>query len=244
MPAATAYYLSATCLFLIWGYLLVQGLRSERGRAYPAFYVFVALSAASHAAKLIGVNVLGKFTYGYSYLYYLSSFPVYLAEVWILWRILQVSRGRSSWSILLGVGVFGSVMLAGSLAGSEVHVFLRLENVALSVLSALGATALVAAFQSRRVAIGRNYAGMLLGILLPACLMWANQTAYLFGAGWWPFPLFDYSIEPLYLLSWFVLLWAMRTFDPPVLTPGVPILESVIRRRLQKAFLSLKGLAQ
>ena len=242
MPAATAYYLSATCLFLIWGYLLVEGLRSERARAYPAFYLFVALSASSYAVKLVGVNFLDHLTY--SYLYYLSSLPVYLAEIYILWKILRIALGQPPVWLSLGIGCFGLIMVGGSILQSQAHIFYRLENAALSILAALGAAALVAAFQSRRVAIGRNYAGMLLGVLLPACLMWANQTAYLFGAGWWPFPLFEFSVEPVYLLSWFVLLWAMRTFDPPLPTPGATISESVIRSRLQKAFLSLKGLAQ
>ncbi len=242
MPAATAYYLSAICLFLIWGHLLFEGLRSERARAYPAFYLFVALSAISYAAKLLGVNFLDHLAY--SYLYYLSSLPVYLTEIYILWKILRIALGRPPIWLLLGVGCFGLIMLAGSMLQSQAHIFYRLENAALSVLAALGAAALVAAFQSRRVAIGRNYAGMLLGILLPACLMWANQAAYLFGAGWWPFPFFEYSVEPVYLLSWFVLLWAMRTFDPPVQTSGTTVPESVIRSRLQKAFLSLKGLAR
>lgn len=242
MPVEAAYYLSATCLFLIWSYLLLQGLRSERGRAFPAFYVFVALSAISYAVKLVGKQYLGSFEYGV--LYYLSSLPVYLAEIYILWRILRIALGQVAAKLLLAVGAFGVIMFVGSMLQSESHLVYRIENAALSVLAALGSAALVAAFQSRRAAIGRNYAGMLLGILLPACLMWANQTAFLFGAGWWPFRFFAYSIEPVYLLSWFVLLWAMRTFDPPVLTSGAPLPESAVRSRLQQAFQSLKGLAQ
>ena len=215
------YYFSAIILYSIWGGLVYYGVRrqdwnGEKSRLllrYPLFYTFLFSSILLNFLRFGMASILGTESESYSDFYWVSRYVPFVLAIAIVWKVYRLAGRGSGWDyvpllILPGFIVFESLRVPGT------HHYIIISNALLCFEAVLGLMAYNRLFKNRRLKLGSNLSGILMGLYIPCLIAWLNHTLYLFGAVL-PYEFFASVMEPITLLSWFLMARGMRRLDPP-----------------------------
>ncbi|MEE8586308.1 MAG: hypothetical protein V3T83_15795 [Acidobacteriota bacterium] len=228
----TWYYLFAIILYPIWCNLVYYGLRRRdwEGRKrrlifrYPLFYTYLFSSILVNFLRFGMANIWGRESYLYTDLYYLSRYLLFVLAIAIIWRIYRLAGRGSGWDYVLLL-IFPGFIVFESFRMESSHLYIVISNALLCFEAVLGLLVYLRLFSNRRLRLGANLSGILMGLYIPCLIAWLNHTIYLFGAflpsdlAFLPsdlsYTIFAYIMEPITLLSWFLIARGMWRLDPP-----------------------------
>lgn len=184
-------------------------------------------------ASSVGVKAVIYFNY-----FYLTRFILYGLAIAIILKICRMVGKGSRWDYA-PVLIVPAFILVESLQLPNSHYFTKLSNALLCFEAMLGLSTYMRLFTNRRLKVGSNLGGILAGLYFPCLIAWLDHTIYLFGdlvGADLPFSLFASAMEPIGLLSWFLIALAMRRYDPPRWEdPPEPDLDSEVEEAFGEA---------
>ncbi len=215
------YYFSALILYTLWGSLVYYGVRSQvwNGKKsrllfqYPLFYTLLFFSILINVLRYVIASTLGRESEFYSDFYWLSRYVPFVLAIAIVWKIYRLAGRGSGWDYI-PLLIFPGFIVVESLWVTDSHYYVVISNALLCFEAVLGLMAYLRLFKNRRLRLGANLSGILMGLYIPCLIAWLNHTLYLFGAVV-PYTVFAYVMEPITLLSWFLVARGMRRLDPP-----------------------------
>ncbi len=197
----------------IWSYLLMQGLRLGLIRRYPLAFVFFAGSLVTFWVKTSVVLTLGLESLEYYWVYYGTTLPLGLLALLILLRIYFLPYRpmlRRDWIILAIIPVFIAMSLTEPESAGR-----RILYVLFFYQTSVGFLAASRLFFSGRVRIGTNLGWLLYGITVPAALQTFNRALNYLGQELWSYDAFSVVNELTTVISWCMIAFGMRCYDPP-----------------------------
>ena len=204
---------------LIEGLILLRGIKARMLDKYRVFYAYVGAMLAIELLRAIVAAWSGVRGDAYYYAYYLPNILIPLGQLAVLWDLYRRIIGYSeiAWRRKFQVGILLCVMLAPVLlriqSGELNDFFYAYQVVALLVQVVLCLLACQAIYDRRaHIAIGRNLAGILLGLGLMVALQSINFARYLFRDH--DFVLFSFGAQFIYFLSLVVFAWKLWEFEP------------------------------
>lgn len=214
MDVPLAYYLSALCVLAFWGLLFFYGARARMLQRYRLFYAFAAVSALCYVTKWIGSQTLTPYP-DYFFLYIGAAFVQASLAAALLVQIYLISHRPKSLAALVVPLVIAGMIFADTPVWKEFQVYIRLTNSLYAFVTVLGGIVLFRLILTRDLIVGANYYSILGGLLFPHALYALNHLAYFSKLPWWPVSVFAHLGEPVFVLSWLVILAGMRRYDPP-----------------------------
>ncbi len=212
------YYLSFAAHVALWVYILFRGRHEGILACFPLFYIFVVVSGASFAAKMVAPYFLDRGTTDYSAFYFASNVPILVLATALLVQIYCLVRRVGDWThwlaLIVGFTIATCYSLFAAVGGGS---FTRITSSILFFQLALCTLIVLRLIVNRELTVGRNWEAVFLGISIPNVLHAVNSAAFLF-EDWWSYPLYLRLIEPLSLLSWVIMAAGMRKFHPPQVT--------------------------
>ncbi len=202
-----------------WIFLLVQGIRLSLIRRYPLAYLFFAGRLAAFWLRAAFVFRLGPDDPRYYWIYYCSNVPLDLLALLILLRIYYLPHRPAlnrDWPLLAAAPVFAVLSLAEPMFWGY-----RISYVLFSCQTIVGFLAISRCAFSKDLRIGANLDWLAYGITVPATLQTIYQTLAYLGAGWWPYDVFRVVSELTTAVSWGIIAFGMRSYDPPRFAGGV-----------------------
>lgn len=217
----------------VWLYLLIQGFRLGLVRRYSLTYAFFAGSFAAFWVKTISVLTLGLASLEYYWIYYGTTLPLGLLALLILLWIYYLPFApslRRDWILLAVIPLF----IAMSLTEPE-SVGRRILYVLFFYQTSVGFLAASRLFFSGRIKIGANLGWLLYGITIPAALQTLNRALNYLGQELWSYDAFSVVNELTTVISWCMIAYGMRSYDPPYCGEAtLPIEKGEAARRLDR----------
>jgi len=219
-----------------WVYLLVQGARLGLMRHYPRVYVFVACQLVGFWVRTGAVISLGADNPQYLWIYYGTIIPTELLALFILLWIYFLPFHPSikrDWLLLAVLPVFAAMSIT-----QPMHPFYRVSYVISFYLASVGGLAAWRLFSFRTLTLGANLRGLFYGIYIPAGLQAFNEALKYLGQEIWSYDAFRVVNELTTAISWGIIAFGMRRYDPLRVDEGGEALsqeEAVSRlKRLRK----------
>lgn len=200
--------------FCAWSFIIVQGIRLRLYRVYPLVAVFVLASPLAVIARLSSGIMWGLASTAYRQVFFLSAIVhSALAVATLLWIYALPSplRLRRDWHLALAP----ILLIAVEASGEPADIGFRYLNVALFYQVYVGMAAMLRLASDTEFVLGRNLGGALTALLFPAFVQSLNQAAYISGLEFWPYDAFSFVITSSSIVSWLILAWGMRCYDPP-----------------------------
>jgi hypothetical protein len=215
------YYLSALILYSLWVFLAYFGVRRQDWNGqqerlifrYPLFYTYLFSSMLVNFLRFEMASILGTESVAYTDFYYRSRYVPVVLAIAIVWKIYRLAGRRSAWEYVLLL-LFPGFIIFESLRLPDNHYYFVISNALLCFEAVLGLLVYIRLFNNRRLKLGSNLSGILMGLYIPCLIAWLNHTLYMFGAVL-PYEFFASIMEPITLLSWFLIALGMRRLDPP-----------------------------
>lgn len=229
------FYLSASILYSIWGILAYFGIRRHDWKGqptrlifqYPLFYTYLFSSMLVNFLRFGMASILGTESESYTDFYWISRYVPFVLAIAIVWKIYRLAGSRSSWDYVLLL-LFPGFIIFESLRIPDNHLYIVISNALLCFEAVLGLLAYLRLFNNRRLRLGSNMSGVLMGLYIPCLIAWLNHTLYMFGAVL-PYEFFAIVTEPIALLGWVLIALGMWRFDPPRWEePPAPDLDSEV----------------
>ncbi len=202
--------------FFLYGYILFNGwVDRPLARAFPVLYWYVAFNLGRDIFGWISICAIGLDTAFYSKFYHYGLLGSHILQMALLISIYFQVRGRRDrehWLVLALFGIFIIWLVLynrNQLPAPEL--LWGVMAVLLQFLLAL--LVLAQAYWNERLVLGRNHAGLLLGLVLRISLDIVLFVGSAVG-------LIDYQairpwIQPLSILPWLVWAWSMSELALP-----------------------------
>ena len=194
-------------------FLLVQGVRLGLIRHYPLAYAFLTCKFAAFWIKTVAIASLGVSHPKYVSVYFGTTISVDLFALVILLQLYYLPYPpslRRDWPLLALFPMFIALSLT-----EPMHPFYRTSYVIFFYLTSVGALAAARLFFRGRMRIGANLRGLLYGICVPAALQAFNQALRYLGVTIWSYDAFRVVNELTTTISWGIIAYGMRCYDPP-----------------------------
>lgn len=201
-----------------WIFLLVRGFRLGLIRRYSFVYVFIACKFAAFWVKTSVVLYLGSRHPSYVWIYYGTNIPLDFAALLILFRIYYLPHGPSfkkDWPLLALLPLFAALSF-----GEPMYLGHRVAYVTFFFQTSVGFLAATRLFFSGHVRVGANLGWLLYGLTVPAALQAFNQTLNYLGRTFWSYGAFSVVNELTTTISWGMIAYGMRCYDPPRIEAG------------------------
>ncbi len=206
----------------IWIYLLIQGFRLGLIHRFPVVYAFIAGSFFTFWVKTSVVLTLGDGSAEYYWVYYGTTIPLRLLALLILLWIYYLPyrpRLKRDWILLAVIPIFIAMSFTEPMSVGH-----RVFYVLVFYQTSVGFLAASRLFSSGRIKIGANLGWLLYGITIPAALQTFNRALNYLGQELWSYDAFSVVNELTTVISWCMIVYGMRSYDPPRSEEETPLM--------------------
>lgn len=200
------------------GVILWRALSSGMFRKYLVFYLFIGFVTATSILQLILQVFWGIESPQYYYAFYVSTLPMPVLQIWVLWDIYSkvVGYPKISWNslrwtvILVIVMAVLAVIKVASMPSADI--FHRYHAIILPVQAMLLLTVFRSLSSFAGAGLSRNVTGILLGLSLLVGLQTINFTIFLYlGA---PMQTFSFLVQFVYFMVLGVFSYSLWEYRP------------------------------
>lgn len=200
---------------IVWVFLLVQGVRLRLIRHYTPAYLYFACQFVVFWGTTAAVATLGVRSPRYVWIYYGTVIPTdFLGLLIVLWFYFLPYKAsiRRDWILSALLPLFASMSLS-----EPMHPLHRVSYVIYFYLATVGLLAAWRLYSFRKLTLGANLRGLFYGIYIPAGMQALNQALNYLGREIWTYDAFRVVNELTTAISWGIIAFGMRRYDPPTL---------------------------
>ncbi len=198
--------------------IVLRGIRSGMSREYTVFYGYIGFISSAAVGQVLVALFLGVTSPQFYYSYHLPNLLVPLLQLWILWDLYRRSVGyaKSPWKELLWCASLAAMATAPiawkvlSLKKADPFVHYHALTLPLQVVACLWVYRKI--YADRRVDLGRNVKGIMLGLAVMLAFQSVNFAHYVFLDS--SFQIFGFFVPFIYLVALVIFAYTLWDYVP------------------------------